>query len=500
MSKWLVIGAVLLAIVLAGLTFWPAGATRDRASGGNTDGESGVAGTPILESSPSRVEAMAVQWRDHPGAGSSRVVRGPLPEVWLSVWTDDAGVERRWPVAATSVRGALRLLHETRVLMDGPPLAERDRAAMIEISAPGRGNDFQNSVQKIWLTRTPLDGKRRASTQMPGTPEVGFLMSEQIASLFEPGAMSEWLERGIFPPAATPVGRIELTRGGATVVLGRVAQMWSVRSPLVSGANRAKVNEVLLALQTFTISRITDSIEVPTTPPIAVINAEMDRPSVDGDKVTRGAIRYRVEMWAGASERAGEIPARATVERIDIESGSAMAMWGPVQGVVSVESLAAAMPPIGDLLGRQSLHVPTADVRGVRFSVALGGAMGESPSQAIVREWTKQGDRWKAGETPLVGAELENLSRWLALLCETPAETVKVLSEVASDGAAWEISMGASDAASGVVATLRMKLVGADGGEGDAVLLVRAGRVERGYDVSTNAALRAWLTGMLPSE
>ncbi|MDX2117087.1 MAG: hypothetical protein SFY96_02775 [Planctomycetota bacterium] len=477
MSRWLVIGAVVLALLLAALVFYPSGSAKP---GHGPNAPAAEASEPALLTPPSQVDAVEITWTTKNGATegvpeTQRLVRGPLPDTWLREWTDANGVQRRWPAEGNRVRGGIRLLHETQVVADATPLNDQETEGRIVVHAG-------NQQEVIALSRTSLDGKRRATRLVSGAKARGFLLPDQVATLFDAAAIGEWLQRGTFPPSPEQPARITLTRGDNSISLGRVSSNWSLRSPLVSGVNRAKMSELILGLQTFTISRITESLVVPASPAMVTIQAEFDRPIVDGENVRRAAVRYTAEAWPGTSARSRELPARARVEQIDLTTGSVTPLWGPVEGVVSTEAIAAAMPELTDLLGRFTLTTAAADVTRVSLTLPQSGPV----------VWTRSGDRWSRDEVPLVGAELAAFKELLTLMSEAPADSVSLTDS--PSGAACDIVVGDAPPVS-----LSLRLTDASGNPGSRVLVISTSRVQRSYDLGSHAALKAWLTRLLPA-
>jgi hypothetical protein len=242
------------------------------------------------------------------------------------------------------------------------------------------------------------------------------------------------------------------------------------------------MNDVLLALETFTISRVTETLQPPSTEPTAVIQAEVRRPTIDGNSIQRAIVRYSLKSWPAPDERAREVPARAIVEFVNLENDEVTTLWGPVDGVVSVESVAAAMPPLNELIGRRCLNAAAADIAEVRFE------------NVTAFHATRSGDRWSTQTAPIVGSELDALTQFLKLLCDERADAVKVAAD------------GDQPPGTAVVITpdgvhpidVHLRLVDNEGKPGTQVLFVRTAGVDRGYDLSQRPALRAWLVGLLP--
>lgn len=463
----MVIGAVVLAIALAALVFMPRSAPPGPAGTGGSGAP--LKSEPILSISPSAIEQIQITW----GASTQRIIRGPLPDTWLREWTDASNTIRRWPVAPSRVRGGLRLLHETTAPFDVPPLDANQIAGTIRF-------DTGKQSELLQLANASLDGRRHA-TRTSGSTMRGCLIPDQIATLFDRSAVGEWLERSIFPGITTPVARVTLKKASGTIELGRVASTWSLRAPFVSTIETARMNDVLLALETFTISRVTESLQPPTTEPTELVQAEVSRPTVDGDTTRRAVVRYSLHSWPAPDDRTREVPARALVELVDLETGSTTPLWGPVDGVVSIESVAAANVPLTELLGRRCLNIAPADIAEVRIE--------QTPAFSA----TRSGDRWATPSAPIIGAELDALSQFLKLLCDDRADSVRIVS---AQDLAGTPSTVTPDGGSPI--NLRLRLVGSDGGDGTQVLFVRTVGVERGYDLSQRPTLRAWLVSHLP--
>lgn len=464
----MVIGAVILALALAALVFAPRTAPTGKQPGVGSPTASKT--EPILSLAPASIEEIQITW----GPTTQRLVRGPLPDTWLREWTDGIGMARRWPVAPSRVRGGVRLLHEFLVTFDAPTLQPGDVGGTLVFRSGGKSESLQ-------LASTSLDGRRHA-TQVTQASSRGCLIPDQIATLFDKSSVGEWLERGIFPGLATPVARVMLTQHGKTVQLGRVANSWSLRAPFVSTVESARMNDVLLALETFTISKVTETLQAPTTEPSALIQAEVSRPTIDGNSTRRAVVRYSLRSWPAPDERTREVPARAIVELVDLENDEVTTLWGPVDGVVSIESVAAAIPPLTELLGRRCLNVVAADIAEVRFE------------NVTAFHATKSGDRWSTKTAPIVGSELDALTQFLKLLCDERADAVKVVADGDQpSGTAVTITPGGAQPID-----VHLRLVDNDGKPGTQVLFVRTAGVDRGYDLSQRPALRAWLVGLLP--
>lgn len=468
MSRWMVIGAVILALALAALVFLPRGSsTKVSTNAGNP-----IPGNaePILMMSPAAVDEIQITWGDT----TQRLVRGPLPDTWLREWTDSSGTLRRWPVAPTRVRGGIRLLHESLVSFDAPPLNPSEVSGTLVFKSGGQS-------ESLLLTASSLDGRRHATHVSARGPR-GCLLPDQIATLFDRAAVGEWLERGIFPGLATPVGSVTLTHNNQSIQLGRVANSWSLRAPFVSTVETARMNDILLALETFTISRVTETLQAPTTEPTAVIQADVNRPIIDGESTHRTVVRYLLRSWPATDDRTREVPARASVELVDLANDQITTLWGPVDGVISIESVAAAIPPLTDLLGRRCLDVVAADITELQFG------------NAAAFHTFKSGGRWTTSTAPLVGAENDALTQLLKLLCDERADSVKVV-EIEPQESGTSVALTSEG---GRRMELRLRLVNSEGKPGTQVLFVRTPRVDRGYDLSQRPVLRAWLVGLLP--
>lgn len=390
MSKTVVIGALILAAVLAGLALLVAGRERPAPVRG-----------PILSIDPARVTEVRV---DRGGGRIEAARRGADPGQW-DIVAAGSGVQRTWPADPTRVRAALRILSTLEFVR---PAEGNDRpgaeATPVVIGIDG------GTARTLKISGRSLAGQALASVVGPGRNETAGWIGTDVRDMLVTSGPLQWRDAAALA-VGPEVSRVSLQGATSSVSLGRVQGTWALREPIQEPAEPEAVAKLTTALGAVLITDFLDQGPPPIEQtgldhPAAVLKVETDVRDAEG-----GPSRTITQVLrAGRPAGIGGKSVYAAVERAGVERIV----------TITADSLAAINTQPASYIAKRAVRAAAADVGEVRVQPAGVGA-----APAVFKR-TLDGWAVTSGETqtPAPPADAQRTVALLDLLTQTPAQAV----------------------------------------------------------------------------
>ena len=422
---------------------------------------------------PDLVRAVLIRW---PDGTKASLTRAPVGDGWLMTLGD----EPAWPVPATRVRAALRLIGQA----SGP--SESDRLRSFPIAPPPNIavtiTIGDRNTRVVHIAPGALGGRVRMWVE--GGPEnSGILAEAGIAKIFELEGVATWGEPTLLVGFGEPA-RAAISSAGGGIELSRTQTRWSLLKPMLARADATSCRVVMQRWGEVQATRWvsgSESAEMGFAAPFAALREETEARRASGEEVTRA--RVVQEVTIGASAGAGARYVRAEGWSED-GAGARTSHWGPRIGLVSQTDADTFNITSAGLLTRRAADIAGADVKFV--SLARGDATGD------VLAATRTIDGWKQGSVPLSGADAAGVQGLIRLCCETDAATVVTDSPAGLKHLAT-VRLGVSRDASVELTVSRAQVPLKEGNQ--PVLLVSDGKVTWMYPEGAWGEVVRWVAG-----
>lgn len=241
---------------------------------------------PLLRLNPDSIDRIRV--RD--AASRLSTLRRDIRGVW-SLERDDAPP---WPLTASQVNGALRLLASLEPTSEAPSSPLADDAPRFEIFAG------EPDPKILTIERSSLAGRVRAQI---GDERPVFIRADVAEALTDPGPLA-WRSVGAIPLNVRDAARVRIETPQGAIALRRVGARWSLEQPAAAPADQDAVARVLDALAALVVDRFLDDSAPPDeTTTLIRIEDDIRIPTADGVRVEPIARTLALGAPVGAEGR-----------------------------------------------------------------------------------------------------------------------------------------------------------------------------------------------------
>lgn len=241
MSKASVVISVVVALALAVAAYFALGPVRPSA------GRAAAAGGPALPFSPADVAVLAVTSPDADANRPARVARSLLLGGW-ALWPDGAPESAAWPVRASNMQGALRVLNDLRTAAG--PVAEVGFGGGVRLTL------HSGRVWEVRFDPATVAGVRRATVIAPDGTRMAATCEAAVAeALLRPGPRG-WREDLAFPAMGPELESIVLQSGVSMVRLDRAGAGWVVSAPVAASAEASAVADLIRSVSAIRVHAV----------------------------------------------------------------------------------------------------------------------------------------------------------------------------------------------------------------------------------------------------
>ncbi|HLP84328.1 MAG TPA: DUF4340 domain-containing protein [Phycisphaerales bacterium] len=347
---------------------------------------------------------------------STTITRDDALDVWL---LRENG--RVWPAGDAQVRGLLRLVSQlTRQPVDSATTAPSG-ATVVKLKRDG---------EAIVLHIAPTAVGGRVAVFEEGS-KITRLAEAGLATLFTRDSLAAWRSQ---QPVATLSGqpaRVVVDASGRRLELARLQERWTLTTPVVAPAERARVDALLQGVARLTATRILDDATTRENTgldsPTAVVRVVTNVPA----PVAGGAARViEQELTLGA---ASDASGNAFFASVIAKDGSSV-LWGPQIMTVSRDAMTSLVADSTSYIALRATQVPAPDVGSIllaRCDSCVTAAKLEPVTKPAANDaiLTRREQGWNMTRGTASAQAASSVQAAFAIstlrqLCETPADKV----------------------------------------------------------------------------
>lgn len=339
----------------------------------------------------------------------------------LDVWLLREGVNV-WPAGDAQVRGFLRLVSQlSRQPVDGSTSAPGG-ATVVRLTREGA------EAIVLHIAPTAVGGRVAVfeeSSQITRLAEAG------LATLFSRDSLAAWRSQQPIAAMAGQPSRVVVDASGRRLELARLQERWTLATPVVAPAERARVEALLQGVARLTATRMlsedTSRENTGLDSPTAIVRVVTNVPA----PVAGGAARVvEQELTLGAASDASGNAFFASATAKDASG----VLWGPQIMTVSREAMTSLVADSTSYIALRATQVPAPDIGSMllsRCDTCMMAPKLEPVTEAAANDvaLTRREQGWSMARGDASAQAASSVQAAFAIstlrqLCETPADKV----------------------------------------------------------------------------
>lgn len=354
-------------------------------------------------------------------AGASTPAATIARDAGLDVWLMREGTNT-WPAGDAQVRGFLRLVSQlARQPVDGATMAPSG-ATVVKLTREGA------DAIVLHIAPTAVGGRVAVFEE---SSKITRLAESGLATLFSRDSLAAWRAQQPIAALAGQPSRIVVDASGRRLELARLQERWTLATPVVAPAERARVEALLQGIGRLTATRmlsdVTSRENTGLDSPTAIVRVVTNVPAPVAGGTAR-VVEQELTLGAASDASGNAFFASATAK------DASGVLWGPQIMTVSREAMTSLVADSTSYIALRATQVPAPDVGSLLLSRCDGCVtapklepVAKPAAGDVVLTRREQGWGMSRGDaTPQAASSVQAAFAVSALrqLCETPADKV----------------------------------------------------------------------------